>query len=136
MSYVDIANEESSDIQADGEDYYVALRNLENKYGYDEDIVTIIRMCNQWQNSFHKMQGRCNEFIMATTSYEARIKSILENKTEPEVFGFNSGIILSELTYLNLNMISESVSSMSNTRDLSVSSRFLRMLCPLPREGM
>lgn len=54
MSYVDIANEESSDIQADGEDYYVALRNLENKYGYDEDIVTIIRMCNQWQNSFHK----------------------------------------------------------------------------------
>lgn len=30
MSYVDIANEESSDIQADGEDYYVALRNLEN----------------------------------------------------------------------------------------------------------
>lgn len=82
--YVDIANEESSDIQADGEDYYVALRNLENKYGYDEDIVTIIRMCNQWQNSFHKMQGRCNEFIMATTSYEARIKSILENKTEDE----------------------------------------------------
>lgn len=80
MSYVDIANEESSDIQADGEDYYVALRNLENKYGYDEDIVTIIRMCNQWQ----KMQGRCNEFIMATTSYEARIKSILENKTEDE----------------------------------------------------
>lgn len=84
MSYVDIANEESSDIQADGEDYYVALRNLENKYGYDEDIVTIIRMCNQWQNSFYKMQGRCNEFIMATTSYEARIKSILENKTEDE----------------------------------------------------
>ena len=84
MSYVDIANEESSDIQADGEDYYVALRNLENKYGYDEDIVTIIRMCNQWQNSFHKMQGCCNEFIMATTSYEARIKSILENKTEDE----------------------------------------------------
>ena len=54
MSYVDIANEESSDIQADGEDYYVALRNLENKYGYDEDIVTIIRMCNQWQIAFIK----------------------------------------------------------------------------------
>lgn len=36
------------------------------------------------KHSFHKMQGRCNEFIMATTSYEARIKSILENKTEDE----------------------------------------------------
>lgn len=31
MSYVDIANEESSGVQIDGEDYYVALRNLENK---------------------------------------------------------------------------------------------------------
>lgn len=80
MSYTDIANEELSDIQIDGEDYYVALRNLENKYGYDEDIVTIIRMCNQWENSFTKMEGRCNEIISATTSYEARIKFICDKK--------------------------------------------------------
>ena len=65
MSYVDIANEESSGVQIDGEDYYVALRNLENKYGYDE-------------NSFHKMEGRCNEIISATTLCEVQIKSILE----------------------------------------------------------
>ena len=78
MSYVDIANEELSGVQIDGEDYYVALRNLENKYGYDEDIATIIGMCNQWENSFRKMEGRCNEIISATTLYEAQIKSILE----------------------------------------------------------
>ena len=65
MSYTDIANNTNitDDTQIDGEDYYAALRNLK-KYGYDEDIVTIIRMCNQWQNSFYKMEGRCNEIIM------------------------------------------------------------------------
>lgn len=84
MSYVDIANEELSGVQIDGEDYYVALRNLENKYGYDEDIAAIIKMCNQWENSFHKMEGRCNEIISATTLYEAQIKTILENKIESE----------------------------------------------------
>lgn len=35
----------------------------------------------------------------------------------PDVFGFNSGIILLELAYLNLNRTSESVSSMSNMID-------------------
>lgn len=35
----------------------------------------------------------------------------------PFVLGFNSGIILSELTYLNLNRISESNSSTSNIID-------------------
>lgn len=35
----------------------------------------------------------------------------------PLVLGFNNGIILSELTYLNLNRISESVSSIPNIRD-------------------
>lgn len=84
MSYVDIANEELSDFQIDGEDYYIALRNLENKYGYDEDIAAIIKMCSVWENSFHKMEGRCNEIISATTLYEAQIKTILENKIEDE----------------------------------------------------
>lgn len=69
MSYVDIANEESSDIQIDGEDYYVALRNLEDKYGYDEDITTIIRMCNQWENSFHRMEGCCTRLISAVQQH-------------------------------------------------------------------
>ena len=81
MSYVDIANEESSDdIQIDGEDYYVALRNLEDKYGYDEDIATIIRMCNQWEDSFHKMESCCTRMISAATSYEAKIRYILEDE--------------------------------------------------------
>ena len=79
MSYVDIANEESSDIQIDGEDYYVALRNLEDKYGYDEDIATIIKMCNQWENSFHGMEGYCTRLISAATSYESKVRHILED---------------------------------------------------------
>ena len=54
MFYVDIANNANitDDTQIEGEDYAIALDNLENKYGYDEDIVTLIKMCNQWQNSF------------------------------------------------------------------------------------
>lgn len=78
MSYVDIANEEPS-VQIDGEDYYVALRNLEDKYGYDEDIATIIRMCNQWENSFHKMESRCLRLISAASSYGANVRYILED---------------------------------------------------------
>lgn len=80
MPYVDIANEEPSDVQIDGEDYYVALRNLENKYGYDEDIATIIRMCNQWENSFHKMESCCTRMISAATSYGAKVRYILEDE--------------------------------------------------------
>ena len=80
MSYVDIANEESSDTQIDGEDYYVALHNLENKYGYDEDIAAIIKMCNQWENSFHKMEGCCTRLISAATSYESKVRYILEDE--------------------------------------------------------
>lgn len=41
-------------------------------------------MCSVWENSFHKMEGRCNEIISATTLYEAQIKTILENKIEDE----------------------------------------------------
>ena len=57
------------DIQVDGEDYAIALRNLEQKYGYDEDIETIIKMCNQWENSFHKI-------VMETAIFEAKIRKI------------------------------------------------------------
>lgn len=38
----------NDDIKVDGEDYAIALRNLEQKYGYDEDIEPIIKMCKQW----------------------------------------------------------------------------------------
>ena len=87
MPYVDIANEELSDVQIDGEDYYVALRNLEDKYGYDEDIATIIRMCNQWENSFHKMEGCCTRLISVTTSYGAKVRYILEDERIRWIFG-------------------------------------------------
>lgn len=87
MSYLYIANEEPSDVQIDGEDYYVALRNLEDKYGYDEDIATIIRMCNQWENSFHKMEGCCTRLISAATSYGAKVRYILEDERIRWIFG-------------------------------------------------
>lgn len=80
MSYLYIANEEPSDVQIDGEDYYIALDNLEYKYGYDEDIATIIRMCNQWENSFHKMESRCLRLISAVSSYGANVRYILEDE--------------------------------------------------------
>mgnify|MGYP007028168161 CR=1 FL=1 len=74
MSYVDIANEELSDFQIDGEDYYVALRNLENKYGYDEDIAAIIRMCSVWENSFHKMEGRWMKLLVQQLYMKHKLK--------------------------------------------------------------
>lgn len=40
---------------------------------------------------------------------------------QPFVLGFNNGIILSELTYLNLNNTSESVFSISNIKLGSIS---------------
>lgn len=55
---------------------------------------------------------------------------------EPDVLGFSKGITLSELTYLNLNRISESVSSMSNIRDGSDCWIVLIILCPLIKEGI
>lgn len=68
----------NSDIQVDGEDYSIALRNIEEKYGYDEDIATVIKMCIQLENSFHKMERRYHKFIMETTLFEAKIKKITE----------------------------------------------------------
>ena len=80
MSYMDIANNENitDDYQVDGEDYFIALNNLENKYGYDEDIVTLIKMCNQWQNSFHISEAHCNRLISAITVFEEKVDSIIE----------------------------------------------------------
>lgn len=54
----------------------------------------------------------------------------------PLVLGFSKGITLSELTYLNLNRISESVSSISNIRDGSDCRIVLIILCPLIKEGI
>lgn len=69
---------DTSDIHVDGEDYAIALHNLEQKYGYDEDIATIIKMCNQWQDSFHKMEKKCHRLIMETTKFEIKIRKITE----------------------------------------------------------
>lgn len=66
------------DIQVDGEDYAIALRNLEQKYGYDEDIATIIKMCNQWENSFHKIDRKYHKLVMETAVFEAKIRKITE----------------------------------------------------------
>lgn len=66
----------NDDIQVDGEDYAIALRNLEQKYGYDEDIETIIKMCNQWENSFHKLENRYHKLVMETAIFEAKIRKI------------------------------------------------------------
>lgn len=60
------------DIQVDGEDYAIALHNLEQKYGYDEDIATIIKMCNQWENSFHKIERKYHKLVMETAVFEAK----------------------------------------------------------------
>ena len=66
------------DIQVDGEDYAIALRNLEQKYGYDEAIATIIKMCNQWENSFHKIDRKYHKLVMETAVFEAKIRKITE----------------------------------------------------------
>lgn len=66
------------DIQVDGEDYAIALRNLEQKYGYDEDIATIIKMCNQWENSFHKIERKYHKLVMEIAVFEAKIRKITE----------------------------------------------------------
>lgn len=66
------------DIQVDGEDYAIALRNIEQKYGYDEDIETIIKMCNQWENSFHRIERKYHKLVMETAVFEAKIRKITE----------------------------------------------------------
>ena len=66
------------DIQVDGEDYAIALRNIEQKYGYDEDIATIIKMCNQWENSFHSIERKYHKLVMETAVFEAKIRKITE----------------------------------------------------------
>ena len=66
------------DIQVDGEDYAIALHNLEQKYGYDEDIETIIKMCNQWENTFHKIERKYHNLVMETAVFEAKIRKITE----------------------------------------------------------
>ena len=66
------------DIQVDGEDYAIALRNIEQKYGYDEDIETIIKMCNQWENSFHRIERKYHKLVMETAVFEAKIRKITD----------------------------------------------------------
>ena len=80
MSYTDIANNANitDDTQIEGEDYAIALDNLENKYGYDEDIVTLIKMCNQWQDSFDKMEIRYTRLVSTITNFEIKADSIIE----------------------------------------------------------
>lgn len=66
----------NDDIKVDGEDYAIALRNLEQKYGYNEDIETIIKMSKQWENSFHKLENRYHKLVMETAIFEAKIRKI------------------------------------------------------------
>ena len=66
----------NNDVQVDGEDFSIALRNLREKYGYDEDVETIVKMCQQWEDSFHKLEGRYHKLIIATTAFEAKIQAI------------------------------------------------------------
>jgi len=54
----------------------------------------------------------------------------------PLVLGFNNGMILSELIYLNWKRTSESVSSILKIIDGSICSIVLIILCPLVFDGI
>ena len=70
-----IVREQVEEIEMDGEDYAIALENLKEKYGNDKDIETIVRMCNQWQDSFHKAESRYNSLVAEVTKFQ--IKAVL-----------------------------------------------------------
>ena len=59
----------------DGEDYAIAIEDLKDKYGDDKDIETIIRFCEQWQESYEKMDMHCAELTTALTKINLIIKN-------------------------------------------------------------
>lgn len=86
----------AENIIIDGEDYAIALNNLKEKYGYDEDISTIVKMCNQWEDSFHKMESNYNKIIMKMTKFEAEIQNLKTIRND-DVIDFIKCTINSEI---------------------------------------
>ena len=74
-----IVREQVEEIEVDGEDYAIALKNLKEKYGNDKDIETIVRMCNQWQDSFHKAESRYNRLVAEVTKFQIKADAIIDN---------------------------------------------------------
>ena len=73
-------NEERiEEIMVDGEDYALALKNLKRKYGNDKDIETIVRMCDQWQDSFHRTESRFNRLLAEVTKLQVKADEIIGN---------------------------------------------------------
>lgn len=67
------------EIVVDGEDYALALENLKRKYGNDKDIETIVRMCDQWQDSFHRAESRFNRLLAEVTKLQVKADEIIGN---------------------------------------------------------
>ena len=74
-----IVREQVEEIEVDGEDYAIALENLKEKYGNDKDIETIVRMCNQWEDSFHKAESRYNRLVAEVTKFQIKADAIIDN---------------------------------------------------------
>lgn len=72
--YIDLKNGGNKMI-IDGEDYAIAIKNLEGKYGKDKDIETIINFCEQWQKSYERMNVYCAELTTALTKIDSIIKN-------------------------------------------------------------
>lgn len=71
--------ERIEEIVVDGEDYALALENLKRKYGNDKDIETIVRMCDQWQDSFYRAESRFNRLLAEVTKLQAKADEIIGN---------------------------------------------------------
>lgn len=67
------------EIVVDGEDYALALENLKRKYGNDKDIETIVRICDQWQDSFHRAESRFNRLLAEVTKLQVKADEIIGN---------------------------------------------------------
>ena len=72
-----LKSKKNEEIEVDGEDYAIALENLKEKYGDDEDIKTIVRMCDQWEASFHKMESRYHRCIAKITQFQIGMEKII-----------------------------------------------------------
>lgn len=73
----EIMEEQTEEIEVDDEDYAIALENLKEKYGDDEDIKTIVRMCDQWEEIFHKMESRYHRCIAEITKFQIGMEKII-----------------------------------------------------------
>ncbi len=71
--------ERIEEITIDGEDYALALENLKRKYGNDKDIETIVSMCDQWQDNFHRTESRFNRLLAEVTKLQVKADEIIGN---------------------------------------------------------